>query len=172
MSLALEHIRSVYPHVPPTAVIQVDTLGIVNQTYFLGNAGVLTVYRNRTAEQVAEIARAACQSAGAPFPYPIPTCDGQYSCNIEGRPAILWNRIAGRHYVTHDHSQKEALPTKGHENIVTAFWKIHDSLRTVDHSEASFRTADYMTGQNEYQDVRVEDLPHYLQIDLVRDALN
>jgi Ser/Thr protein kinase RdoA (MazF antagonist) len=168
--MLFERLSELYDLALPDA-IQGDQRGAVNQTLFVGDDFVLTIFRNRTFEQVELIGAITQQDDSNLLPQPIQSKNGLVS-EIDGKPAILWKRIHGSHYVGTDHSDKLPLSDIGHQEVASAFWRLHSSLSKHSNEADRLGVMDYGSFMIEAQDkVKIAALPDFMHRGFVLDYL-
>ena len=148
-----------------------DSRGMMNETWFVGDKGVLTIFKNRTPAQVSLIADIVLQDQSGLMPEIIKAKAGPVSL-IGGSPAILWKRFDGNHFVRRDHSDKMAIPETGHASIADAFWKLHASLNQYPDVGEQLGRVNYLPSPESGEPViAYSELPGFLQTGLIGDYL-
>ena len=148
-----------------------DTRGMMNETWFIGEKAVLTIFQNRTPAQVSLIADIVLHDNSGLMPEIIKAKAGSVS-NVGGFPAIMWKRFDGNHYVRRDHSKKIAIPETGHTSIADAFWKLHSSLNLYAEVGEQLGRVNYLPSPETGEPViSYSELPTFLQIGLIADYL-
>lgn len=104
-----------------------ENRGMINDTLYVDQDKVLTIFKNRSVEQASLIAEVVQSDQSGLLPPLVKAKNGAVVI-IDGSPAIMWQRICGSHYVWQDHSNKLAIPEAGHISIAKAFWALHASL--------------------------------------------
>ncbi len=111
-----------------TAVeIRQDRRGMINETFFVEDDRVLTVFRHRPEAQVRTIVDLVQRDPTGLFPRVINGRIGPVAA-VGGKPAVMWWRIKGKHFVGRDHGDKEPIPEAGHISIAESFWELHAYL--------------------------------------------
>lgn len=148
-----------------------DTRGAVNKTFFLGREYVLTIFQNRKPDEVIAISEIVRRDSSGLLPKIVGSNKGPISF-VSGKPAILWHRINGRHYVGVDHSRKRPIPSIVHAEIARSYWALHSSLAKSQHIGKCLGEMSYVDVMRSAQETyKPNVLPQLLQKDFVADYL-
>ncbi len=112
---------------PPAVEIRQDRRGMINETFFVGEDRVLTVFRLRLEAQARIIVDIVRRDPTGLFPRVVNGRTGPVT-TIGGKPAVMWWRINGKHFVGRDHGDKEPIPEVGHISVAESFWELHSYL--------------------------------------------
>jgi hypothetical protein len=157
--------------IQPDSTLRQDQRGMMNDTWFVAGDFVMTVFRSRPPLSVALIAAVVQNDESRLWPQIIAGKNGPVSL-IEGKAAIMWQRLSGNHYVGRDHSNKIPIPAAGHASIADSFWRLHASL------EKSRKIGPWL-GQMNYiapaaqglPDISFAELPSCLHSDYIAEYL-
>lgn len=145
--------------------------GSINDTWFINNNLVLTIFKNRTVEQVSLIIEVIQKDSSGLMPKMVYGYQGFVSV-IQESPCVLWERISGTHFVAEDHSKKVAISEIAHKDVANVFWRIQKSLTDCSFVSSKLGKMDYVAVMKDMQSsVNFQDLPIYLQKDFVADYL-
>lgn len=152
--------------------IKPDNRGMINSTFFIGEERVLTIFLNRSGNQVDLIAEIVRNDKSGLMPPIIESSFGPVIV-IDNSPAIMWQRIDGKHFVRRDHSDKVAIPEEGHISIAQSFWSLHATLgRHTDQIGTKLGQVHYLpASESEYPAIEFSELPDFLQTGLIIEYL-
>lgn len=155
--------------VSQTSDLYRDHRGMINETWFVGEDAVLTIFQNRSFEEVKLISEIVQNDQSDLLPKIIIGKNGPVGVLLD-RPVIMWKRIPGKHYVGIDHSQKEAIPEAAHASIAKAFWCLHGYLAKHLNDGAILGQITYLPSDTDQgADIDFYDLPGFLQKEYVAD---
>lgn len=148
----------------PDIEIRSDKRGMMNNTLYIGDKNVMTIFSNRTLEQVKLISDIISDDTSGFLPEIVKTKSGNIPV-IDNRPALMWPLYRGHHYVGWDHSDKFSIPEAGHLYISQAFWSVHQSLsRYADIAGTRLGSVNYLPAPETGEPIiEFSDLPDFLQ---------
>jgi hypothetical protein len=170
METIKKHLHDAYGHILQAAYC--DERGKINETWFIDNEHVLTIFCKRDFSQIQKIAYLSINSGHGLFPKAVEGNNGHVSI-LNDKPCILWNRIHGKHFVGLDESKKAAIPFPAHKNIAESFWKVHKGLASYKSLGESLGSINYAENMNTtQQEINFTNLPDYLQRDFIDEYLH
>ena len=157
--------------IPATAYLRQDQRGMMNDTWFVAGDFVMTVFRSRPVAEVALICSVVQNDNSGLLPRIILGKDGPVSM-IDNKPAVMWQRFSGNHYVGRDHSNKTPIPEAGHASIADAFWRLHSSLSHQKKVGEWLGQMNYIApGALNQPDIPFAELPTCLQKDYIAEYM-
>ncbi|MEZ4087710.1 MAG: aminoglycoside phosphotransferase family protein [Candidatus Gracilibacteria bacterium] len=108
------------------------TRGLINRSFIIvadQSEYVVTVFQNKTHQQVEKIVSVMNSLSGIPIAKPL--CGEKFFIEIDEKPAIICPFVEGIHAVEEDHSVKSSLPGNTHEAISRLFWEMHTQLKAM-----------------------------------------
>lgn len=155
----------------PDIKLRQDHRGMMNDTWFVADDYVMTIFRKRPTSEVELLIGVVNKDKSGLLPKIVSNNKGSLSI-IESKAAVLWERFPGSHYVGHDHSQKGAIPEEGHISIADAFWRLHASLSEHSHVAELLGQRIYtVPGAFDHHGVVFEDLPDCLKKPFIEEYL-
>jgi len=108
-----------------------NTRGLVNRSFEIDNRFFLTIYKNRTREELEADAQIANNMDTAiPIARPKRGREG-YSLQTLDGPILLTPKLPGIHFVGTKHTDKHPIPEALHSSLATFYWRLQEGLSSA-----------------------------------------
>lgn len=157
--------------ISPATTLRRDQFGMINESWFVGDDLVMTIFLQRPLLEVELICGLVNGDTSGLLPRILAGDQGPATI-VRGKVGVMWRRTPGEHFVGPDHSEKSSIPESAHQSIAESFWVLHGYL-------AGQRTTGERLGQVNYavsralndSGISFSQLPACLHKDYIADYL-
>jgi hypothetical protein len=113
--------------ISPASPLRQGHMGIMNETWFVRDDLVMTIFLRRPLVEVKLICDVVQNDTSGLLPRILVGNHGPVAI-VGGKAGVMLQRVPGNHYVGSDHSEKIPMPESAHRSIAESFWLLHGYL--------------------------------------------